>query len=79
MVIPTGSCSDQPSQWEGVSTYLDGEVEHQAVGVSLCQLVEEVSPGGVGDHLLQPGRCLAEERDGTGVAPSPPSGHGVKG
>ena len=57
----------------GASTHLDGEVEHQAVGVGLSQLVEEVPPGGVGDHLLQPGRRLTEARDGTGLAPSTPS------
>lgn len=38
--------------------YLYSEVEHQAVWVSLCQLVEEVSPCSVCDHLLQPSWSL---------------------
>lgn len=38
--------------------YLYSEVEHQAVRVSLCQLIEEIPPCGVSDHLLQPSRSL---------------------
>lgn len=38
--------------------YLYSEVEHQAVWVSLCQLVEEISPCGVCNHLLQPSWSL---------------------
>ncbi len=39
----------------GVGDELDGKLEHEAVGVLLGQLVEELSPCGVLDHLLQPG------------------------
>lgn len=38
--------------------YLYSEVEHQAIWVSLCQLVEKISPSCVCYHLLQPSRSL---------------------
>ena len=42
----------------GVGDELDGELEHEAVWVLLRQLVEELSPGHVLNHLFQPGWCL---------------------
>ena len=36
----------------------DGELQHEAIRVLLGELVEELPPGGVLDHLFQPGRGL---------------------
>ena len=41
-----------------VGHQLDGELEHEAVGVLLRQLVEQFPPGREMDHLLQPRRDL---------------------
>ena len=44
--------------------YLYSEVEHQAVGVSLRQLIEKISPRGVRYHLLEPSRRLKSQETG---------------
>lgn len=44
--------------------YLYSEVEHQAIWVSLCQLIEEISPRCVRYHLLKPSRSLKGQETG---------------
>ena len=44
--------------------YLYSEVEHQAVWVSLCQLIEKISPRRVCYHLLEPSRSLKTQETG---------------
>lgn len=44
--------------------YLYSEVKHQAVWVSLRQLIEKISPSGVCYHLLQPSRSLKTQENG---------------
>ena len=41
-----------------VGDEFDGELQHEAIRVLLKELVEELPPGGVLDHLFQPGRGL---------------------
>lgn len=50
---PLGSC---PYLKSSIGDELDCEVEHEAVGVLLGQLVNERAPRGVFNHLRQPGR-----------------------
>lgn len=45
----------------GVGDELHGELEHEAVGVLLHQLVEELAPRRVANHFLQPRRGLGWE------------------
>lgn len=44
--------------------YLYSEVEHQAIWVSLRQLIEEISPRCVRYHLLKPSRSLKGQETG---------------
>ena len=52
----------------GQDKHLNGKLEHEAVGELLCQLVDEVPPGWIANHLLQPwwGLCAGKEREGKG-------------
>lgn len=45
------------------TVYLYSEIEHQTVWMSLCQLIEKVSPCGVCNHLLQPSRSLKMQNE----------------
>ena len=47
---------------------LNGKLEHEAVRELLCQLVDEVPPGWIANHLLQPwwGLCAGGGREGEG-------------
>ena len=53
LVLGSGGARDLALE-AGVGHQLDGELEHEAVGVLLRKLVEELSPCGELDHLLQP-------------------------
>lgn len=60
-----------------VGDELDGELEHEAVGVLLGELVEEFPPCGVLYHLFKPGWSLGcvvvrSGRGGEGIIVEPP-------
>lgn len=49
--------------WTPGPPYLHSEVEHQTVRMGLSQLIKQISPCGVCDHLLKPSWGLTKTKD----------------